>query len=128
MSAKRGEAAKRWQWQRRCPIVIILDVNLPDMSGFEVCRRIKSDPATSQISVLQISASLVSSENKTRALESGADGYLIHPIDGIVLAATVRSLLRLKAAETWRAMPPNSGRRRSTRSPKAWPSSAPITG
>jgi len=81
------------------PDVIVLDVNLPDISGFEVCRRLKSNPVTSQISVLQISASMVSSENKTRALEAGADGYLIHPIDGTVLVATVRSLLRLRAAE-----------------------------
>ena len=84
---------------RSLPDVIILDVNLPDMSGFDVCRRIKSHPATSQISVLQISASMVSTENKARALEAGADGYLIHPIDGTVLVATVRSLLRLRAAE-----------------------------
>ena len=81
------------------PDVIVLDVNLPDMSGFEVCRRIKSNPVTSQISVLQISASMVSSESKTRALDAGADGYLIHPIDGTVLIATVRSLLRLRVAE-----------------------------
>ncbi|MGA8531294.1 MAG: ATP-binding protein [Acidobacteriaceae bacterium] len=81
------------------PEIIILDVSLPDMSGFEVCRRIKSDPLLSQISILQISASMVSSEHKTRALEAGADGYLIHPIDGTVLVATVRSLLRLRAAE-----------------------------
>ena len=81
------------------PDVVILDINLPDMSGLEVCRRIKSDPSTSQISILQISASMDSSENKARALEAGADGYLIHPIDGTVLIATVRSLLRLRAAE-----------------------------
>src|SRR5579862_3579096 len=81
------------------PDVIVLDVNLPDISGFEVCRRIKSNPLTSQISILQISASMVSSENKTRALEAGADGYIIHPIDSTVLVATVRSLLRLRAAE-----------------------------
>lgn len=81
------------------PDVIILDVNLPDMSGFKVCQRIKGDPITSQISVLQISASMISSENKARALEAGADGYLVHPIDDTVLVATVRSLLRLRAAE-----------------------------
>ena len=81
------------------PDVIILDVNLPDISGFEVCRRIKHDPRTAQISILQISASMVSSENKARALEAGADGYLIHPIDATVLVATIRSLLRLRAAE-----------------------------
>ena len=82
------------------PDVIVLDVNLPDISGFDLCRRLKSDPLTSQISILQISASMVSSESKTRALDAGADGYLVHPIDGTVLLATVRSLLRLRAAET----------------------------
>jgi len=81
------------------PDVMVLDVNLPDISGFEVCRRIKSNPLTAQIAILQISASMVSSENKTRALEAGADGYIIHPIDSTVLLATVRSLLRLRAAE-----------------------------
>lgn len=81
------------------PDVMILDTSLPDISGFDVCRRIKGDPRTSQISILQISASMVSNEHKTRALEAGADGYLIHPIDGTVLVATVRSLLRLRAAE-----------------------------
>jgi signal transduction histidine kinase len=81
------------------PDLMILDVSLPDMSGFDVCRQIKRDPQTSQISVLQISASMISNENKAKALEAGADGYLIHPIDGAVLVATVRSLLRLRAAE-----------------------------
>lgn len=82
------------------PDVMILDVNLPDISGFEVCRRIKGDPKMSQIAILQVSASMVSSDSKMRALEAGADGYLIHPIDGAVLVATVRSLLRLRAAES----------------------------
>jgi signal transduction histidine kinase len=82
------------------PDAIILDVGLPDMSGFEVCRKIKNDPRMSQIAVLQISAAMVSAEHKAKALEAGADGYLIHPIDSAVLLATVRSLLRLRAAET----------------------------
>lgn len=81
------------------PDVMVLDVNLPDLSGFEVCRRIKNDPATAQIAILQISASMASSKTRARALDAGADGYLIHPIDGMVLIATVRSLLRLRAAE-----------------------------
>jgi two-component system, NtrC family, sensor kinase len=95
--AKTGRQAQ--ELAATLPDVIVLDVNLPDMSGFDVCSRIKSDPQTSQISILQISASMVSSENKTRALDAGADGYLVHPIDGTVLLATVRSLLRLRAAE-----------------------------
>ena len=81
------------------PDLIILDVNLPDMSGYEVCRQIRRDARTAHISILQISASFVSAEQKARALEGGADGYLVHPIDGTVLVATVRSLLRLRAAE-----------------------------
>jgi two-component system, NtrC family, sensor kinase len=81
------------------PDLMIVDVSLPDMSGFDVCRQIKRDPRTAQISVLQISASMISNDHKARALEAGADGYLIHPIDSAVLVATVRSLLRLRAAE-----------------------------
>ena len=81
------------------PDIIILDVHLPDMSGFDVCRHIKGNPKTALISVLQISASFVSSNDKTKALEAGADGYLTHPIDAMVLVATVRALLRLRRAE-----------------------------
>ncbi|HEY2914276.1 MAG TPA: response regulator, partial [Candidatus Angelobacter sp.] len=84
---------------KSCPDLVILDVKLPDISGYEVCRRIKSDPATRSVPVLQISASFVSNESKAQALEGGADGYLTHPIDATVLVATVKSLLRLKQVE-----------------------------
>lgn len=81
------------------PDVVILDVNLPDISGYEVCRRIKQNPLTASISVLQISASFISPDDRVRALDAGADGYLLHPIDPMVLVATVRALLRLRRAE-----------------------------
>ena len=88
------------QIAKNLPDVIVLDVRLPDISGYEVCCRLKADPQTASISVLQISASFVSSDVRARALEAGADGYLTHPIDRVVLVATVRALLRLRSAET----------------------------
>ena len=84
---------------RELPDLVILDVKLPDMSGYQVCREIKNSPLTGGVTVLQISASFVSNESKVEALEGGADGYLTHPIDATVLVATVKSLLRLKQAE-----------------------------
>lgn len=94
--SKGSEALKAAQ---SLPDLMILDVQLPDMSGYEVCRRIKRDPKTAQVSILQISASFTSSEDRARALEAGADGYLTHPIEAMVLVATVRALLRLRKAE-----------------------------
>jgi PAS domain S-box-containing protein len=64
-----------------------------------VGRKIKADSKTAQVSVLQVSASFVASEDRAKALEIGADGYLTHPIDGLVLVATIRSLLRVRTAE-----------------------------
>ncbi len=79
------------------PDLVILDVNLPDMSGFEICRRIKV--VSSSTPVLQVSASFVETKDKVEGLESGADGYLAQPIDPSVLVATIRSLFRLRKAE-----------------------------
>ncbi|GAB1541824.1 hypothetical protein NUACC21_44970 [Scytonema sp. NUACC21] len=81
------------------PDLIILDVQLPDISGFEVCHRIKSNPATASIPVLHLSASFVESKDRTQGLESGADGYLVQPVEPMELIATVKSLLRIRQAE-----------------------------
>jgi signal transduction histidine kinase len=85
---------------RRSPAVIVLDVKLPDILGYEVCRRIKANSQTRHIPVLQLSAAFLSNESKLFALESGADAYLIQPADPVVLVATVKSLVRLHSAES----------------------------
>lgn len=81
------------------PDLILLDVNLPDLDGFAVCRRIKADPQTAAIPVLHLSASLIAPEDKAHGLEGGADGYLVQPVEPPELIATVRALLRLSRAE-----------------------------
>lgn len=81
------------------PDLIIVDVNLPDMLGYEVCRRLRSNPSTSSIPVLQVSASFVSNESQVQGLEGGADSYLTQPIEPTVLLAQMNALLRLRKAE-----------------------------
>jgi two-component system NtrC family sensor kinase len=81
------------------PSVILLDVKLPDILGYEVCRRIKTNPNTSSIPVLQLSAAFLDNESKIYALESGADAYLTQPVEPNVLIATVKALVRLNEAE-----------------------------
>jgi PAS domain S-box-containing protein len=97
-----SEAATGGDALRLCldqPDVIVLDVRLPDMSGFEVCRRIKANPATERIPVLHLSAAHVSSGDRVHGLQGGADGYLIKPVDSQELLASVHALLRIRRAE-----------------------------
>lgn len=81
------------------PALIILDVKLPDVSGFEVCQRIKEDPATAAIPVLHISTTFVDIEDRIHGLEGGADGYLTDVLEPLELVATVKALLRAQKAE-----------------------------
>jgi len=81
------------------PDLILLDVNLPDINGFEVCRRLKNDPQTSAIPILHLSASRIDTSAAVQGLEGGADGYLTHPVDSTILVATINALLRAKRAE-----------------------------
>src|SRR6201989_325262 len=75
--------------------IILLDVMMPDMDGFEVCRRLKSNPATHFIPVVIVTA-LASPADRVRGLEAGADDFLTKPVSDVVLIARVRSLTRLK--------------------------------
>jgi len=82
------------------PDLVVLDVNLPDISGLEVCRRIKSELGTPSIQVLQVSQTATTEADRARGLDHGADMYLIEPFGPPVLLATVRALMRAKRAET----------------------------
>lgn len=81
------------------PDLVLLDMKLPDIHGLEVCRMLKQDPATASILVLQTSASYLSSADKIRALDGGADNYLFEPIEPEELVANVKALLRLGRVE-----------------------------
>ncbi len=82
----------------RQPLLVLLDVNLPDVGGLEVCRRIKAE--WPDIIVIQISATAISAAEKVIGLESGADCYLTTPVEPIELIAVTRAMLRLRQAET----------------------------
>jgi len=83
----------------RMPDLVILDVNLPDISGFAVCKQIKANEATARIPVLHLSATMVSTDARVAGLDGGADGYLVQPVEPDELVATIRALLRVRKAE-----------------------------
>ena len=77
------------------PDIVLLDVMMPGMDGFEVCRRIKSNPATAHVPVVMVTA-LDQPSDRVAGLEAGADDFLTKPVDDSALFARVRSLVRLK--------------------------------
>jgi len=84
------------------PDIVLLDVMMPVMDGFEACRRIKADPATTHIPVVMVTA-LSDVADRVKGLEAGADDFLTKPINDLALMARVRSLLRLKMImDEWR--------------------------
>src|SRR5471032_1856518 len=77
------------------PDIVLLDVMMPGMDGFEVCRRIKSNPKTAHVPVVMVTA-LDQPSDRVAGLDAGADDFLTNPVDDAALFSRVRSLVRLK--------------------------------
>ena len=82
------------------PDVILLDIVMPEMDGFEVCRRLKGDELTRHIPVVFLTALRTDRENHIRALEAGGEAFLSKPIDELELTAQIRAMAKIKAANT----------------------------
>src|SRR3954451_9529919 len=94
LTASNGAEALALCERGECDLVL-LDVMMPDMDGFEACRRLKSNPGTHHIPVVMVTA-LDQPSDRVRGLEVGADDFLTKPVNDIALLARVRSLVRLK--------------------------------
>lgn len=101
LTATSGEEALK-SVEEDSPDLVLLDVMMPGMDGFEVCKRIKENPALAHIPVVMVTA-LTDSTDRVRGLEAGADDFLSKPVNDTALMARVRSLVRLKmAVDEWR--------------------------
>jgi two-component sensor histidine kinase len=98
LEAACGEDALRIAREDQPPL-IILDVNLPDINGVEVTRRLKADAVTSSILVLQMSATNIGVADRVSSLAAGADSFLVEPVEPEELEAVARALLRLHRSE-----------------------------
>lgn len=98
IEATSGQEALDMTAQLR-PHLVLLDINLPDMDGFEVCRRLRDNPDTAGTTILHISASSILSQHQVQGLDSGADGYIVEPVEPEVLLATVNAFFRTRHAE-----------------------------
>ena len=85
--------------RRHDPDLVLLDVNLPDISGFEVAARLKAEATPPAIQIIQVSNTAITNADRVRALGAGADAYLAEPIDAEVLLATIRAHLRVRNVE-----------------------------
>ncbi|MHB1124696.1 MAG: hybrid sensor histidine kinase/response regulator [Ramlibacter sp.] len=98
-TAEAGTGGEALQMARGGVSAVVLDVDLPDIDGFEVCRTLRSQPETAMLPVVHLSAVYAKSEDRVAGFNAGADAYLIHPAEPAVLVATLQALIRARMAE-----------------------------
>jgi CheY-like chemotaxis protein len=98
LEASTGEKALSLAADRH-PDLVLLDIRLPDISGIEVCRRLRADSSTRRIPIVHISATHITAADEASSLDAGADIYLAEPVGPKELSAAVRTLLRLRSSE-----------------------------
>ena len=86
------------------PDMILLDILMPGMDGYKVCKILKKEPLTKDIPVVFVTALRNDPDNKVKALEVGADAFISKPIDEIELVAQIRAMAKIKKAATDRKM------------------------
>jgi two-component sensor histidine kinase/CheY-like chemotaxis protein len=85
--------------RQELPDVILLDLVMPEMDGYEVCKRLRAEETTTHIPIIILTAIRTDSQSRVKALDSGADAFLTKPIDEAELVAQVNAMLRIKRAE-----------------------------
>jgi signal transduction histidine kinase/ActR/RegA family two-component response regulator len=98
IEAGTGELALRLVEERK-PDLVVLDIKLPDVNGFEVCRRMRASPTHARIAVLHVSATYITPETELESQQSGGDIYLAQPVEARELVSVVRALLRMRELE-----------------------------
>jgi PAS domain S-box-containing protein len=98
-TAEAGSGAEGIERAMQGVSAVVLDVHLPDMSGFDVCRQLRATPSTATVPVIHLSAEFTRNQDRVAGLDAGADAYLVHPVEPAILIATLQALVRARTAE-----------------------------
>lgn len=99
LTAEAGTGAEAIAAAQRDVSAVVLDVHLPDMDGFEVCRALRAGAKTELTPIIHLSAAYVQNEHKVAGLDAGADAYMVHPAEPALMVATLQALIRARTAE-----------------------------